>query len=159
MEMNRLKANSPEKQRGIAAVEAAVVLPLLLLLFVATAELGRAFLHHNTLAKTVRDGARYLADNAVDDFTSTIDITPEVEIAAKNLARYGNIHGTGSTLLPDYDDGHLGVDIPDTEHVTLTADYPFQPILFNTLPTFGYGDGVNLLFTMQASVTMRAMQK
>lgn len=157
--MVHITANRPDRQRGIAAVEAAVVLPLLLLLFVATAELGRAFLHQNTLAKTVRDGARYLADNAVDDFTSTIDITPEVETAAKNLSRYGNIHGTGDVLLPDYADEHLSVDIPDAEHVKLVANYPFQPMLFNTLPTFGYGEGVNLLFIMQASVTMRAMQK
>lgn len=159
MGMRHFTANRRDRQHGLAAVEAAIVLPLLLLLFLAAAELGRAFLHHNTLTKSVRDGARYLADNAVDDFTSTIDITPAVETAAKNLARYGNIHGTGSALLPDYEDGHLGVDIPDAEHVTLTANYPFQPMLFNTLPTFGYGDGVNLLFTMQASVTMRAMQK
>lgn len=159
MEMRRFTANRPDRQRGLAAVEAAVVLPLLLLLFVAAAELGRAFLDHNTLSKSVRGGARYLAANAVDDFTSTIDVTPEVETAAKNLARYGNIHGTGSTVLPDYIDGHLTVDVPDAEHVTLTADYPFQPMLFNTLPTFGYGDGVNLLLPMQASVTMRAMQK
>lgn len=159
MGMAHITATRPDRQRGLAAAEAAVVLPLLLLLFLATAELGRAFLHHNTLSKSVRDGARYLAANVVDDFTSTIDVTPAVETAAKNLARYGNINGTGSTLLPDYIDGHLTVDVPDAEHVTLAANYPFQPMLFNTLPTFGYGEGVNLLFTMQASVTMRAMQK
>lgn len=159
MGIAHITATRPDRQRGLAAAEAAIVLPLLLLLFLATAELGRALLHHNTLTKSVRDGARYLAANVVDDFTSTIDVTPETETRSKNLARYGNIHGTGSTLLPDYLDGHLAVDIPDAEHVTLVANYPFQPMLFNTLPTFGYGDGVNLLFTMQASVTMRAMQK
>lgn len=152
-------ANRPDRQRGLAAVEAAIVLPLLLLLFIATAEVGRAFLHYNTLAKSVRDGARYLANNAIDDFTTTIDVTPETETRSKNLARYGNIHGTGTTVLPNYEDGHLSVDIPDIEHVTLVADYPFQPMLFNTLPTFGYGDGVNMVFTMEASVTMRAMQQ
>jgi Flp pilus assembly protein TadG len=157
--MVHFTANKLHRQRGIAAVEAAIVLPLLLLLFIATAEVGRALLHYNTLAKGVRDGARYLSTNAVDDFTSTITISPETETRTKNLARYGNIHGTGNALLPDYDDDDLSIAIPDPEHVNLTANYSFQPVLFNTLPTFGYGDGVNMLFTMQASVTMRAMQK
>lgn len=157
--MVHFNARCPDKQRGLAAVEAAIVLPLLLLLFIGTAELGRALMHYDTLAKGVRDGARYLATNAIDDFTSTIDVSATVETAAKNLARYGNTTGTGDTLLPNYTDAHLSIDVPDAQHVTLMANYPFQPALFNTLPTFGYGNDISLLFTMRASVTMRAMQQ
>lgn len=157
--MLNITAKRPDRQRGLAAVEAAIVLPLLLLMFIATAEVGRALLHYNTLAKGVRDGGHHLAANAVDDFTSTVDITAELETEVKNLARYGNIHGNGTTLLPDYDDEDLSINIPDADHVALIADYPFQPMLFNTLPTFGYGSNIDLLFTLQTSITMRVMEQ
>lgn len=155
--MRRLEVTRPDRQRGLAAVEAAIVLPLLMLLFLAIGELGRALLEYNTLAKGVRDGARHLATFAIDDFTSIIDVSEDLEREAKNLARYGNITGTGTTLLPDYEETHLSIDVPDADHVTLIADYPFQP-LFNILPTFGYGSDIPLTFTMQTSVTMRAME-
>ena len=48
------------KSRGVAAVEMAVVLPLILLLLFVTAEIGRGFMQYNTLTKSVRDSARYL---------------------------------------------------------------------------------------------------
>ena len=49
------------RQRGLAIVEFAIVLPLLLLLSLATTELGRALYQQDTLNKAVRDGARHLA--------------------------------------------------------------------------------------------------
>lgn len=153
------RTNRPNRQRGLAAVEATIVLPILLLLFLATGEVGRAMLQYNMLEKGIRDGARYLATNAIDDNTTLINITGAMATAAKNLAVYGNIAGTGSAILPDYTGADLSIDVPDAGHVTLIANYPFQPVLFNTLPTFGYGgSGIPLVFTMTASVTMPAMQ-
>ena len=157
MKTNFTHGKKRNRQRGLAAVETVIVLPVLLLLFLATAEVGRALLQYNTLAQGVRDGARYLASEALDDFTTQIEITAAKEAAAKNLARYGNIAGTGTLLLPSYSDAHLSVDVPDAEHVTLVANYPYQPMLFNTLPTFGFGSDISMLFTMQTSVTMRAL--
>ena len=160
MQLNLHKANRPDRQRGLAAVETVIVLPILLLAFLATAELGRAMLHYNTLAKGVRDGGRYLATHALDDNTTIYDLTPAEETAAKNLARYGNVAGTGNLLLPNYADAHLNVLIPPgapDEHVTLVANYPYQPMLFNTLPLFGFGSDISVQFTMEASITMRAL--
>lgn len=157
MKLNLSHIKRPDRQRGLAAVETVIVLPILLLAFLATAEIGRAMLQYNTLAKSVRDGGRFLASRAIDDFTTVIDITPAKETAAKNLARYGNIAGTGAVLLPSYADTHLNVDVPDADHVTLVANYPYQPMLFNTLPLFGFGNDISVQFTMQTSVTMRAL--
>ncbi|MEJ2115423.1 MAG: pilus assembly protein, partial [Gammaproteobacteria bacterium] len=75
MSFARTKFNS--HQGGLAAVEFVVILPILLLLMLASAELGRAFYQYNTLTKTVRDGARYLADNSLIGTTGLIDITGE----------------------------------------------------------------------------------
>lgn len=55
------------KQLGVAAIEMALLLPLLLLLSFGVTELGRAMYQYNTLAKAVRDGARHLSQYAPGD--------------------------------------------------------------------------------------------
>jgi Flp pilus assembly protein TadG len=76
------------RQSGVALVEFALVLPLLLLMTFVVTEYSRALYQYNTLTKSVRDAARYLA---MQD--------PGTRIAqAKNLVVYGNPAGTGSAL-------------------------------------------------------------
>lgn len=48
-------------QRGVEAIEFALILPLLLVLTFATTELGRALYEYAQVAKSVREGARYLS--------------------------------------------------------------------------------------------------
>lgn len=148
---------TPHRQRGLAAVETIIALPVLLLLFVATAEVGRGFMQYNTLEKGVRDAARYLAEEAINGFTGVINVTPAIATATNNLARHGNIAGNGDTLLPGYTAAMVVIDIPDADHVTVVANYAYQPMLFDTLPTFGFGSGISMLLDMQASVTVRAL--
>jgi Flp pilus assembly protein TadG len=47
------------RERGQAIVELSLVAPLLLLLVVVGVDIGRAFLVHNALTNSVREGARY----------------------------------------------------------------------------------------------------
>jgi Flp pilus assembly protein TadG len=95
-----------KKQNGVAIVEFALILPFLLLLTFITTEFGRAIWEYNTLAKSVRDAARYL---------STRTPSSAVEMAnARNLLVYGNLAGTGSPLA-------LGLSLAN---VTATADHP-----------------------------------
>jgi len=76
------------KQHGVALVEFALVLPLLLLLTFIVIEYSRALYQYNTLAKSVRDAARYLSIQ-----------NPGTQITqARNLVVYGNPAGTGSPL-------------------------------------------------------------
>ena len=49
------------RQRGVAAIEFALILPLLLVLTFATTEIGRALYEYASVAKSVRATARYLA--------------------------------------------------------------------------------------------------
>jgi Flp pilus assembly protein TadG len=76
------------RQKGVALVEFALVLPLLLLLTLLATELGRAVYRYNTTAKAVRDAVRYLSVQ-----------TPGTHVTeARNLVVYGNVAGTGPLL-------------------------------------------------------------
>src|SRR5215813_4506139 len=81
-------------ERGIQLVEVAIVVPIFLMLFGATAEFGRYFYEYTTLAKAARGGVRYLATNMVNAGNDTI---------AKNIVVYGNAAGTGSPILTNLD--------------------------------------------------------
>jgi hypothetical protein len=77
-------------QQGVALIEFALILPLLLLLTFITTEFGRAIYQYDTLAKSVRNAARYLSIQTPNERAS-MDM-------AKNLVVYGNIEGTGQPL-------------------------------------------------------------
>lgn len=82
------------KQRGSSTVELAIVFPILLLLFVASAELGRLFYTYTTLAKATKVGARYLSNNR--DFTIPA-LTDDITLRAKNLVVCGYEDCTSKT--------------------------------------------------------------
>ena len=46
-----MRPEFPRPQRGVAIIEFVITLPLLLLLLLATAEIGRALFQYNTLTK------------------------------------------------------------------------------------------------------------
>jgi len=48
------------REEGASTIELAVIFPVLVLLFVGTAELGRLFYTYTTLSKATAVGARYL---------------------------------------------------------------------------------------------------
>ena len=76
-------------QKGVALIELALILPLLLLLTFITTEFGRAMFEYNAITKSTRDAVRYLTFQA-----------PGTRITeARNLIVYGNPGGTGSPLV------------------------------------------------------------
>ena len=76
------------RQRGVALVELALIIPFLLLLTFITTEFGRAMYEYNALTKSTRDAVRYLSFQ-----------TPGTKITeARNLIVYGNPAGTGNPL-------------------------------------------------------------
>jgi hypothetical protein len=90
--LRRRLAGLPRNERGVQLLELAIVLPIFMILFAATAEFGRYFYEYTTLAKAARVGARYLVTAKVDCNQANI---------ARNLIVYGNVGGTGSPILPD----------------------------------------------------------
>src|SRR6267143_4634966 len=76
------------REDGSSIIELAIVFPIMLILFVGTAELGRLFYTYTTLAKATEVGSRYLSTQ--QDVTST-DATKvdAVKLKAQNLVVYG----------------------------------------------------------------------
>ena len=137
---------------GVQLIEAAIVIPILLVLFAAVAEFGRYFYEYTTVAKAARVGARYLASKSV---TSTIDY----EATAKNIVVYGNEAGTGSPVLSGltvdnvsvtYQGGTTGV--PATVTVGITG---FEHESLFNLGGLLNNDSLSLDVEVKPSVTMR----
>lgn len=147
-----------KKQSGVAMVEMVIVTPLLLLLVLGVAELGKAFMEYNTLNKSVRDAARHVAGSALLGTTGTVLITPDLSAAARNLAVYGNTLGTGTPRLPQFSTSQVTIVDAGNSLITVQANYAYEPIMGPVLPSFGLGDGqTSVEFTMRAAVTMRAL--
>ncbi|ABD68546.1 TadE-like [Rhodoferax ferrireducens T118] len=80
-------------QRGVAAVEFAILLQLVLVpMILGTTELGHAIYSFNTLDKTVRDAGRHLSQHGPGDAT--------IAAEAKCLAVYGTTDCSGSPVAP-----------------------------------------------------------
>jgi Flp pilus assembly protein TadG len=136
----------------------AVALPVMLLLLIATAEFGRAFMHYNTLTKSVQTAARYLADNALDGSTGLIALSTDIQTEVKNLVVYANTGGAGTPLLTGLDTTGVGVNQVDPSHIEVTASFNYQPI-FASIPTFSFSaSDVDTALTLNAAVTMRVIQ-
>ncbi len=76
------------REDGSSIIELAIVFPILLILFVGTAELGRLFYTYTTLAKATDVGARYLSTSRLVVNGTAAEITTE-KTTAKNLVVYG----------------------------------------------------------------------
>lgn len=144
-------------QRGLAMVEFAITLPLLLILMLGTAELGRLISQYDTLTKAVRDGARYAASTAAMGSTGIVYVTPQIQAAVANLVATGNVNGTGTALLPGLAATNVIVSDAGNGFVSVSATYTYEPMLGATLPTFGLGNPISLAFTLDAAAIMRAL--
>jgi Flp pilus assembly protein TadG len=76
------------QEDGSSIIELAIVFPILMILFVGTAELGRLFYTYTTLAKATTVGARYLSTSRDATSTDANKVTA-AKLAAKNLVVYG----------------------------------------------------------------------
>ena len=146
LDLQRLRKD----ESGLQLVEAAIVLPIFLVLFAATAEFGRYFYEYTTLAKAARGGARYLTVSEVGTVGDT---------AARNIVVYGNPAGTGSPLLPNLATSHVvitregGVPVLPEKVTVKIVGYQHQPI-FNLAALTGI-QGLSTNVAVQPSVTMR----
>jgi Flp pilus assembly protein TadG len=144
------------RQRGTALVETTVCLPVLLLLMLVGGELTNAFIQHNTLTKSVRDGARYAAGTAING-AKVLDLSPTIVSQTKNLVVYGNNIGTGSPVLPNFTVSAVTVTNLGGNNIEVRAQYAYTGVVGSALPAFGFGSNPSLAMNLQASVRMRAL--
>lgn len=102
------------RQRGLALVELAISLFLLLAIAFGITEFGRAVYEYDTLAKATRDATRYLSTQAPGD-ANAIGI-------ATCLAVYGHPICTGSALAPGLTTAMVSV----CDAVSCPADHAAQ---------------------------------
>lgn len=143
------------RQRGLATVEFALSVPLLLLLMLATAEFVRAFTQYATLASGVRNAVRHVAGKALMN-SGVIAIDSTLVNEARNLVRFGNVAGTGAQRLSGLTANQITVTAPDTVNVRVTAQYTYRPLM-GSIPAFGFGSDISTGFTFNVSSTLRAL--
>ena len=132
-------------ERGAALVEAAVTIPILLLIAVGIFEFGRAYQHWQVLTNAAREGARY----SVTPGASSASVEALVREYMKNGA------------LPK----HAVADVQVVRNValasgtasTITIGYPFDFIVLQPVANLirGSGPGISKSVTMSAAATMR----
>lgn len=154
--MQRNRRHSSRCQRGLVLVEMVLITPLMLLLMLATAEVSRAFVDHNTLTKAARNGVRHVASNAFQGTTGIVFISTQLRDEAKNLVVYGNTLGTGSPVLPGLAPANVTVTNLGGNNIQISIAYTISGMLGPAVPNF-FGSSINLLHNLQASVTMRAL--
>lgn len=146
-----------QRQQGLALVETAVCLPVLLFLMLATGEVTNAFLQHNTLTKAVRDGARYVSGEVINHSVKVFDLNAQLVADTKSLVVYGTTAGTGTAVLPNLTMGEITVTDVGGDIVEVRATYPYSGILGSILPAFGFGSDISTVFTLEASIRMRGL--
>ena len=123
---NRLANDS----RGVAALEFAFFLPILLVLAGGIFDVGRALYQAETVDKALRDGAIYAAHLA-DPFSAT------AETAVENLVKTGNPDGTGDYLVSGFADASASVSVTSLSYdldgtslpvIKVSAQVPFDPL-------------------------------
>lgn len=148
------------RQSGLAMVEFAISVPVLLLLMFGSFEFGHFLIEYSTLNDAVRNASRYVAGKALADTSGDL-VTgaawSTLVTQGTNLAVFGNIAGTGSPVLPALAGGVITVSEDTANHnVSVAAAYPYQPLFGAAIPTF-MGGSISTTLTMNLSVTMKAL--
>ena len=155
--MKRISRNSGSFQRGAVLVEMVLVTPILLAMMMLTAEITRAFVDHNTLTKAVRNGARYVAANALQGTTGVIAVGGILAAETRNLVVYGNVAGLGTPVLPGLTAADITVTDVGADNIRVSAAHSITGILGPVMRSFTGGPDMNMVHNLQATVTMRAL--
>src|SRR5258708_28379071 len=100
------------RQSGLAMVEFALSVPVLLLLMFGTFEFGHFLIQYSTLNDAVRNSARYVAGSGLDGSTTNLKTGANwtsLVTQGQNLAVFGNIAWTPPAVLPSLDAPNITV--------------------------------------------------
>ena len=133
--LNRVRRKTGNR-RGAAAVEMAIVAPVLFLLLFGIIEFGRVMLAMNVMINSSREAARLAI---IDGATET-----QVRELAERYARAGSVNGCTVTVSPD-DHFTTNSDAP----VTVTVSISFNDISWLPVPEFMGGRVISCSTTMR----------
>ncbi|TBW09597.1 pilus assembly protein [Azotobacter chroococcum subsp. isscasi] len=145
-------------QSGLAMVEFAIALPLLLLMLLAVAEFGRMLYHYNNLMQASRDASRYVAGQAWNSTLGEVELTDALLTQTRNIAVYGLPVSSGTTAVPGLTADQVSVIVePGTiDHVRVSISYAFQPVIGASIPAF-IREPISLGVTLVATTVMRVL--
>lgn len=159
MKLNRLR--SLKNMQGVAAIEFALVLILLLMILAAAIEFGRVFWYYTALTKATRDGARQMS--VLQSFADIGNVRTLVvnEANAARVAQDGAVSVlTNANVGMDCLNDAFGVIACDDDNppvhvrVSITgfnvALGGWMPLLSNTSESDGFG-----VVTLNPQTTMR----
>ncbi|MGI8996384.1 MAG: TadE/TadG family type IV pilus assembly protein [Pyrinomonadaceae bacterium] len=134
--INRVLRRFARQERGAILAELAIVLPIMLLLFVGTAEFGLYFYNYSTLSKATRVGVRYISAKSYNDDNIAI---------AKNLVVCGvesaaiDACETGSEVISGISGDNVEVSIVSGSSL-LPTEVRVEIVNFNYQPIFDLGE-------------------
>ncbi len=121
-----------DRRRGNTIIEAAIFIPILLTLLVATEQLGKLTYTYYSLKKALDTAARFVGTQQGVNFCDASD--PNI-VAAENLATTGTTEGSALPLVQDF----------TADMITITAESytpAGQSQSLGACPCQDYGDGV-----------------
>lgn len=108
--------------RGAAASEFVLALPMMLILMFISMEAGNYFWNEQKLVQAVRDGARYASRLNQTDICSTSFKDSNADKQIRAVIRTGKPDGSGTQRLPIWDEGKVSV-VPHCEVFKSTGLY------------------------------------
>lgn len=150
------KFGGNRKQRGVAVVECVIILPVVLFIMLAVAEMANLILTYNTLTRTVRDGARYISSEAGAG-PGVIQLTDDKIERTQNLTVYGKITAGGKTVLPGMTTDNVVVNMETADDVFVSAVYNYQPLFVPVIPGIGGARMTGSGFEMTTKIVMTVL--
>jgi Flp pilus assembly protein TadG len=164
----RDKVRFGKHEAGSSTVELAIVFPILLLLFISSAELGRLFYTYTTLAKATKIGARYMSTSR-GATSSDANLVAAEKLKAQSLVVCGYVSCTGhSPIVAGLSTSDPGTNVSITLITSLEGtvtvrywkveiqNYTYQPGEFNLASRVGTANST-FYFPMKPGTTMRYM--
>ncbi len=149
-------------EQGGALLDLVKILPLIILLFVVTAELGRAVLDIHSLGKAQRNAARFLAAHTMaGQAQGVVDRVTEPQAyawQARNLLVFGNTAGRGNRLLQGLSPDDVEISAPSGDSVQLQVQLQYQPKVLELLHVFGIATDLKTHYPINSSITMPLVQ-
>jgi len=115
-----------QARRGAAAIEFALVAPVMLLMVTGVIEWGRYTNQQQVVLHAVREGARMgagLTAGGVSDEQEVIDLLSISKDRTITILNEGGLDGTGATVVTDIE------RVDDVDMIRVTATVPYQPIV------------------------------
>lgn len=143
---------------GLAIVEMAIVLPILMLLTLAAGEFGRAFIQYSRLSHRVQSAARFVAENTLQGTTGVAVLTDSIRTQARNLVLYGTTSAGTKPAVPSLTATDVAITVTPDGIVNVSIAYAYRPVIGDALPVFGFGQDIaTASILLKPRVVMRAL--